>query len=252
MFPSQRRSRLRPRKLFAERLEARQCCAGDWQNQANRLDVNGNGSIEPLDALLVINDLIRAGSRELSAKPSDYTGPLRDVNGDGFLRPIDALLVINSLIATDAGDIAPQVKLPNQDGEEIDLRSFLGESAVVLYFYPKDDTPGCTVEALDFSARKGEIESLGAKIFGVSLDSVDSHEQFADKHELSFDILADENRVATLAYGALTQTETGDPIARRTTFIIGKDGIIKKVFTDVQVAAHGAEVVAALREGIAN
>lgn len=244
--------RPRTRRLLAEPLEPRHLCAGDWQNPENRLDVNGSGSIEPLDALLVINDLIRFGSRVLPEKTVDYSGPLRDVNGDGFLAPIDALLIINSLIRTDEGDFAPRVQLPNQDGEIIDIASFVGENAVVLYFYPKDDTPGCTVEALDFSARKNEIESLGAKIFGVSLDSVASHEDFADKHELSFDILADTQRVATIAYGVLTQAPTGEPIAKRMTFIIGKDGVIKKVFTDVQVSAHGADVVAALRSGIAD
>ena len=240
------------RRLFVERLESRQLCAADWQNTDNRFDVNGSGTIEPLDALLVINDLIRNGSRALPAKSLDDTGPLRDVNGDDFLSPIDALLVINSLIRTDEGDVAPRVLLPNQDGEIIDSSSFLGQNAVVLYFYPKDDTPGCTVEALDFSARKNEIEALGAKIFGVSLDTVDSHDDFADTHELSFDILADADRTATIAYGVLTQSADGGPIAKRTTFIIGKDGVIKKVFTDVQVSAHGADVVAALRSGIAD
>ncbi len=246
------RPRPKARRLVAEALEPRHFCAADWQNPDNRLDVNGNGRVEALDALLVINDLIRFGARTLPAKDVGYTGPLRDVNGDGSIKPIDALLVINSLIRTDEGDFAPQVTLPNQDGEVVDVRSFIGDNAVVLYFYPKDDTPGCTVEALDFSARTSEIESLGAKIFGVSLDSVGSHDEFAVKHKLNFDILSDESRAATIAYGVLTQTASGDPIAKRMTFIIGKDGIIKKVFTDVQVASHGAEVVEALRSGIAN
>ena len=240
----------RHRRLFAERLESRDLCASDWQNSINRLDVNRSGSVEALDALVVINDLMRYGNRTLPPKSADYNGPLRDVNGDGFASPIDALLVINSLAISDVGQLAAQVRLPNQKGEMIDVSSFVGQNPVVLYFYPKDGTPGCTIEALDFSAKKAEIESLGAKVFGVSLDTVSSHDEFALKHELNFDILADDQRTATNAYGVLTQTANGLPIARRTTFIIGKDGHIAKVFTDVKVASHVSDVLDALRSGV--
>ncbi|MCA9139523.1 MAG: redoxin domain-containing protein [Planctomycetales bacterium] len=248
-LPSTQRSR---RGLSLQRLEPRYCFDAEWQNPVNQFDVNVDGEVAPVDALIVINDLIHNGNHVLPAKEVDYSGPLRDVNGDGESTVIDALLVINSLMRTDVGDVAPQVLLPNQDGELVDIRSFVGESAVVLYFYPKDNTPGCTVEALDFSARTAEIESLGAKIFGVSLDGVESHSEFADTHTLNFEILSDADRKATLEYGALTETADGDPIAKRMTFIIGKDGIIKKMFTDVQVSTHGGDVVAALRDGIAN
>jgi peroxiredoxin Q/BCP len=232
-----------------ERLESRQLCAADWQNAVNAVDVNRSGTVEPLDALIVVNDLNEHGDRNLPELAADYAGPLCDVSGDGVLSALDALLVVNSLNTVTVGTIAPAVRLPNQDGELIDLTSFIGEAAVVLYFYPKDNTPGCTIEALDFSDRKEQIESLGAKIYGVSLDSVDSHEEFATDHVLSFDILADENKQVTLAYGVLTQLNNA-PFARRTTFIIGKDGVIKQVFTDVNVATHGGEVVAALQAGI--
>jgi thioredoxin-dependent peroxiredoxin len=252
MMPRIPKPQFKRRVLRVENLESRRLYAADWQNTLNPLDVNQSGAIEASDALSVINDLITFGARDLGVKNADYDGPLRDTSGDGRLTVLDALLVINSLIRIDAGDVAPQVLLPNQSGELVDLKSFVGEHAVVLYFYPKDDTPGCTVEALDFSARNAEIESLGAKVFGVSLDNVGSHENFADKHTLNFDILADVDRTATIAYGALTQTSTGEPIARRTTFIIGKDGIIKKVYTNVQVSVHGAAVVADLRDGIAD
>ncbi|MFO0903608.1 MAG: redoxin domain-containing protein [Pirellulales bacterium] len=242
----------KPRRMLRmENLESRHLCAADWQNVVNSFDVNQSGSVEPLDALIVVNDLNEHGVRTLSPRPEDYSGPLCDVNGDGQMSPIDALLVMNSFSQIEVGDVAPAVRLPNQDGEIIDLASFIGQSAVVLYFYPKDNTPGCTIEALDFSDRKQQIESLGAKLFGVSLDSVESHDEFAADHELSFDILADENRQVTMAYGVLTQINDM-PIARRTTFIIGADGIIKQVFTDVDVHIHGGEVVAALQAGVAN
>ena len=244
-------SNLGRRRFAIEMLETRYLCASDWQNAVNPLDVDSSGIVQPLDALVVINDLNANGSRQLPARSETPTAPLCDTNGDGFASPIDALLVINELNRVRVGSAAPAVKLPNQAGETVDLSALLGEHAVVLYFYPKDDTPGCTVEALDFSARKTQIESLGAKIYGVSLDPVDSHEDFADKHQLSFDILADIDKKVTLAYGVLTEINQ-TPIAERTTFIIGRDGTIKHIFDDVQVATHGAEVVALLQSGIAN
>ncbi|MCE3014426.1 MAG: redoxin domain-containing protein [Pirellula sp.] len=234
-----------------EQLERRDLCAADWQNTTNRLDVDRSGMVEPFDALAVINDINLNGSRVLPSKPSSYSGPMLDVNGDGSVGPLDALMVINSFNRIDVGSVAPNVRLPNQEGEMVDLSTFYNKRAIVLYFYPKDDTPGCTVEALDFSVRKNQIAELGAELFGVSLDSVGSHRSFADKHTLNFDILADPEKKVTTAYGALTEIN-GIPIAKRTTFIIGSDGIVKQVFSDVDVLIHGEEVVAALQSGILN
>jgi len=233
---------------FIERLEQRNLCAADWQNSVNRLDVNSSGLVEPLDALVVINNINVDGIRILPTKPADYSGPMLDVNGDGSISPLDALMVINALNRVEVGMVAPPVRLPNQDGEMVDLASYVGQRAVVLYFYPKDNTPGCTLEAIDFSNRKNQIAELGAELFGVSLDNVQSHADFADQHQLNFDILADTSKQVTTAYGALTEYN-GTPIAKRTTFIIGRDGIVKKVFTDVDVLIHGEEVVAALQSG---
>ena len=182
-----------------EQLERRDLCAADWQNATNRLDVDRSGMVEPFDALAVINDINSKGSRVLPSKPSSYSGPMLDVNGDGSVGPLDALMVINSFNRIDVGSIAPNVRLPNQEGEMVDLSTFYNKRAIVLYFYPKDDTPGCTVEALDFSVRKNQIAELGAELFGVSLDSVGSHRSFADKHTLNFDILADPEKKVTTA-----------------------------------------------------
>jgi thioredoxin-dependent peroxiredoxin len=239
------------KKIFRgfERLESRFLCASDWQNSVNRLDVNASGIVEPLDALVVINDINTSGIRTLSPRSQASAAPFLDVNGDGSASPLDVLIVINSMNRVDVGSVAPSVRLPNQDGEMVDLSSFLGQRAVVLYFYPKDETPGCTVEALDFSARKPQIQSLGAEVFGVSLDDVQSHNSFADNHKLNFDILADTDKQVTTAYGALTE-RNNLPFAKRTTFIIGADGIVKRIFTEVDVLIHGEEVVAALQAGI--
>jgi peroxiredoxin Q/BCP len=211
-----------------------------------------SGIVDPYDVLMVINDINSNGMRALGSRPIEGTSPpMFDVNGDGDVGPMDVLLVINALNRVEVGTIAPSVKLPNQSGNMVDLSQFIGKRAVVLYFYPKDDTPGCTVEALDFSARKNQISELGAELFGISLDSVGSHQNFADKHVLNFDILSDVDKEVTTAFGALTE-HNGMPIAKRTTFIIGADGVVKKVFTEVDVLIHGEEVVAALQSGIAN
>ncbi len=224
-------------------------CAADWQNATNRLDVNMSGMVEPLDALIVINYINEHGTGTLESKPINYSGPLMDVNGDGSVSPLDALIVINSLNRVDVGSAAPAVRLPNQNGEMVDLSSFIGKRAVVLYFYPKDNTPGCTLEANDFSVRKNQIAELGAELFGVSVDNVQSHNDFSNQHKLNFDILADSDKKVTTAYGALTEFNN-TPIAKRTTFIIGIDGQVKRVFRDVDVLIHGEEVVAALQAGI--
>jgi peroxiredoxin Q/BCP len=240
------------RRLQCETLEQRNLCASDWQNAAMPLDVDRSGAVEPIDALVLINNINQWGMRSLGPRPSTDSGPMLDTNGDGSLTAMDVLLVINVFNRPSVGQVAPSVRLPNQEGEMVDLDQLRGNSAVVLYFYPKDNTPGCTVEALDFSDRKDQIEALGAKVFGVSLDPVDSKKSFADQHKLNFDILADVDRSVTTTYGALTETSSGMPIAKRTTFIIGADGVIKKIFNDVDVTIHGGQVVAALQAGIHN
>ncbi len=146
------------------------------------------------------------------------------------------------------GEVAPEVKLLNQDGVEVSLQDKLREGTVVLYFYPKDNTPKCTVQAQDLRNRSAEIEALGATILGVSVDPVESHLDFADKYDLNFDILSDVSHQVSNAYGVLTQFN-GKPIALRTTFIIGSDGVIREILRDVNVTAHSQRVVDALKVG---
>lgn len=144
------------------------------------------------------------------------------------------------------GDVAPAVNLLNQDGQPVSLSDELSNGTVVLYFYPKNNTPKCTVEAQDLRKRSGEIEALGATILGVSVDPVESHLAFANQYDLNFDILSDATHQVSAAYGVLTEFN-GNPIALRTTFIIGSDGIIKEVFRDVDVDTHTSQVIAALK-----
>lgn len=144
------------------------------------------------------------------------------------------------------GDIAPTVSLPNQDGVQVSLNDKLTDGPVVLYFYPKDNTPKCTVQAQDLRKRSDEITALGATILGVSVDPVDSHLEFANQYDLNFDILSDATHQVSEAYGVLTEFN-GKPISIRTTFIIGSDGVVKEIFRDVEVDTHTQRVIDALR-----
>lgn len=144
------------------------------------------------------------------------------------------------------GDAAPGFTLPSQDGEKIALASFKGKW-VVLYFYPKDMTPGCTIEAHNFERDVKLYEAKNAVILGVSVDSADSHKQFCTKESLSFRLLADTEHSVTESYGTLGNF-MGVKIANRNTFLISPDGKIAKVWTGVSPSKHSEEVLAAIQE----
>ncbi len=144
------------------------------------------------------------------------------------------------------GDTAPGFTLPSQDGEKISLASFKGKW-VVLYFYPKDQTPGCTIEAHNFERDAKLYEAKNAVILGVSVDSADSHKQFCTKESLSFRLLADTEHAVTESYGTLGNF-MGVKIANRNTFLISPEGKIAKVWTGVSPSKHSDEVLAAIQE----
>jgi len=157
-----------------------------------------------------------------------------------------ACMVVTALFAAEvpqAGQQAPSFKLPSQDGNEYGLRDFKGKW-VVLYFYPKDMTSGCTIEAHGFQNDLAKYDADNAVILGVSVDSVDSHKQFCAKDSLTFKLLADTEKKITEAYASLS--ERG--MASRNTFLIGPDGKIVKVWTAVKPQHHSEEVLAALAD----
>lgn len=148
-----------------------------------------------------------------------------------------------------AGRRAPDFSLPDQDGAPVSLGSLTEKGDVVLYFYPKDMTPGCTVEACCFRDAIGKIRALGAQVVGVSADSASSHRRFIDKHGLNFPLLSDPDNRITAAYGVYKKKSLyGREYMgiERTTFIIGRDGVVKRVFPKVKVNGHADEVIAAL------
>ena len=142
------------------------------------------------------------------------------------------------------GDNAPDFEGPTTEGKTLGLKDFLGKKNVVLYFYPKDDTPGCTKEACSFRDNLQPIRSLGAEILGVSVDSVESHKKFSTKFSLPFPLISDKEKRIAKAYGVLRVTGT----TNRVTFIIDKNGKIMKIFPKVDVSKHTEEVVAAIKE----
>jgi peroxiredoxin Q/BCP len=142
-----------------------------------------------------------------------------------------------------AGAQAPAFSLPDQTGKPRSLAEFRSRW-VVLYFYPKDDTPGCTEEACNFRDDIFALEQMGAQVVGVSLDDSASHARFAKKHGLPFPLLADPSGTVTRSYGALTE---GSQYARRYTFLIDPAGKVAKVYTSVETSRHSAEVIADLK-----
>jgi peroxiredoxin Q/BCP len=153
-------------------------------------------------------------------------------------------------MAIQEGKAAPAFTLANQDGEKISLKDFRGRD-VILYFYPKDDTPGCTKEACGFRDFNKEILALDAVILGVSPDSPESHQKFIDKYSLSFDLLSDSDRKVMTRYGAFGEKmmygKTVQGIIRSTVWI-GPDGKVKKHWRRVPKAAdHPAKVLEALK-----
>ena len=145
-----------------------------------------------------------------------------------------------------AGDPAPAFSLPNQEGAQVSLEQFKGKW-VVLYFYPKDFTSGCTIEAHNFQRDQAKFDAANAVIVGVSVDTPDSHKQFCTKEGLTFKLLADPEHKVVDEYGSLGHFGTMT-IAVRNTFLIDPKGKIVKVWTKVNPQVHSEEVLAALAE----
>jgi peroxiredoxin Q/BCP len=151
----------------------------------------------------------------------------------------------NTLVGLKVGDTAPDFSLLDEHGLPVSLKDFRGKKVVVLYFYPKDFTSGCTAEACSFRDNYKPIQDKGAVVIGVSLDSVESHSKFSEKHNLPFAILSDKNKEVAKAYGVLG---VGGFLTKRVTFIINKDGKITHIFPKVDVKRHSEEVLKALEE----
>jgi len=147
------------------------------------------------------------------------------------------------------GDKAPPFTLTADDGSKVKLADLKG-SPVVLYFYPRDDTPGCTREACAFRDRSQELKKLGARVYGVSPDDVASHVKFKGKYKLNFPLLADQDHKVAEKFGAWREKNMYGKKTMgivRSTFLIGPDGVIKRVWRSVKVDGHDAAVIESLK-----
>jgi len=147
------------------------------------------------------------------------------------------------------GENAPDFRLPRNGGGDVALSDLKGKK-VVLYFYPKDDTSGCTAEGIDFSALGSQFEDADTIVIGISPDSVKSHDKFAAKHKLTVMLAADEDKTALEAYGVWKEKSMyGKKYmgVERTTFLISPDGKVAKIWNKVKVAGHAQDVLEAAK-----
>ncbi|HEY9655829.1 MAG TPA: peroxiredoxin [Crinalium sp.] len=142
------------------------------------------------------------------------------------------------------GDTAPNFTVKDTIGKTVTLSEYAGKT-VVLYFYPKDDTPGCTKEACSFRDNYQQYLSQGITVFGVSMDDAASHQQFTEKFNLPFPLLADVDGAITRAYDVLGD-RNGTLYSQRVTYIIGGDGKIAQVYTSIQTESHASDILSAI------
>lgn len=149
----------------------------------------------------------------------------------------------------EVGMKAPEFTLPDKDGTPVSLTDFAGKK-VVVYFYPKDNTPGCTRQACAFAAAYEEFKKINAVVIGISKDSVASHQKFAEKHGLPFILLSDPELTAIQAYGVWQEKKLYGKVSMgvvRSTFIIDEDGMVEKVMPKVKPDTNAAEILAYLK-----
>jgi len=148
------------------------------------------------------------------------------------------------------GKPAPDFELPDAEGHQVKLRELIAKGNLVIYFYPKDMTPGCTREACDFRDNLGRVKAAGAQVVGISADPPQSHQKFAARHELNFPLLSDVDKRVLKAYGVWKKKSLyGREFmgVERTTFVVDRAGVVRKVFPKVKVDGHAGAVIGALK-----
>ena len=149
------------------------------------------------------------------------------------------------------GQLAPTFVLPDADMESIDIAKYQGKNNVILFFYPRDDTPACTLEATDFSDHEEEFSKLGCTVMGISRDECIKHAEFRDKHGISVRLLSDSEGTACKQYG-VWQAKEVDGVKKfgivRSTFVIDKQGVLQHVFYGVNAKGHALDVLRAVKE----
>ncbi|NOY59169.1 MAG: thioredoxin-dependent thiol peroxidase [Calditrichaeota bacterium] len=158
---------------------------------------------------------------------------------------------MSSTVQLQVGDTAPDFSLSASTGQTVSLQDYLGKKRVVLYFYPKDNTSGCTKEACSFRDNLQNIEVKDTVVLGISADSLKSHDKFIEKYDLNFPLLSDQEHKVAEAYGAWGEKKMYGKTYMgmiRKTFVIGKDGKLEHVFHKVKAAEHGEEILSLLEK----
>ena len=148
----------------------------------------------------------------------------------------------------EVGAKAPDFDVPNQYGKNVKLDDFTGKW-LVIYFYPRDDTPGCTIEACEFRDRSDEISAKGTKILGISPDNLESHDKFINKFDLNFELLADEDNTVATSYGAWGEKNMYGKVTigmKRMTFLVDEKGNIEKIWGKVKPEGHAQQIIDAI------
>ena len=159
-------------------------------------------------------------------------------------------MVLPDMPELQAGDIAPEITTLISNNQTLPLEQYKGKN-VVLYFYPKDSTPGCTKQAIDFSANIEKFSALETVVIGVSRDSLQSHENFKKKHQLNLTLLSDPDESLCQAFGVIRNKNSFGKVVRgieRSTFLINKAGKIQKIWRKVKVTEHADEVLSSLAD----
>jgi len=162
------------------------------------------------------------------------------VLGIGAFVGVRAVLRVNTEARPVEGQAAPDFALKSDDGRTVKLSDYKGKNVVVLYFYPKDETPGCTKEACAFRDSFKQFKDAGIEVLGVSTDTAASHQEFKKHQSLNFTLLADDQKEVSKQYGVLMTAG----YASRVTFVIDKQGVVRKVYEKVSPAEHANEVLA--------
>ena len=148
----------------------------------------------------------------------------------------------------EVGAKAPDFDVPNQYGKNVKLDDFTGKW-LVIYFYPRDDTPGCTIEACEFRDRSDEISAKATKILGISPDNLESHDKFINKFDLNFELLADEDNTVATSYGAWGEKNMYGKVTigmKRMTFLIDEKGCVAKIWGKVKPEGHAQQIIDAI------
>ena len=143
------------------------------------------------------------------------------------------------------GETAPHFSLPSSSGETVKLNALKGQK-VVIFFYPKDDTPGCTIEACEFRDKSDEISAQGTKVLGISPDNLESHDKFISKFNLNFELLADEDNTVATDYGAWGEKNMYGKVTigmKRMTFLVDEEGNIEKIWGKVTPEGHAQQII---------